>query len=94
MIFVSVFCAQARGKKRQSGLFPANHVKILDRKATPPASPATEDVSINPTICAYGILMRQTRLVPREMNLSRASRRTGETFYKIGEKQDACWEKW
>ncbi|XP_067051383.1 intersectin-1-like [Acropora muricata] len=25
---------QARGKKRQSGLFPANHVKILDRKAS------------------------------------------------------------
>ena len=35
---------QARGKKRQSGLFPGSHVKILDRK-TSPASPVTEDVS-------------------------------------------------
>ena len=35
---------QARGKKRQSGLFPGSHVKILDRK-TSPASPVTDDVS-------------------------------------------------
>lgn len=43
---------KARGKKRQSGLFPANHVKILDRKASggstgPTTSPVTEDVSNN-----------------------------------------------
>ncbi|XP_073258737.1 intersectin-1-like [Porites lutea] len=41
---------QARGKKRQSGLFPGNHVKILDRKASgggtsgPVSSPITESV--------------------------------------------------
>ena len=50
-----VFCflssAKARGKKRQSGLFPGNHVKILDRKASGGSttsqapSPITEDVS-------------------------------------------------
>ncbi|XP_020620179.1 intersectin-1-like isoform X2 [Orbicella faveolata] len=41
---------QARGKKRQSGLFPGSHVKILDRK-TSPASPVTEDVySVPPSV--------------------------------------------
>lgn len=57
MNFASVFCAQARGKKRQSGLFPGSHVKILDRKTSSPASPATEDVSISPFLFAYGFLM-------------------------------------
>ncbi|XP_068698722.1 intersectin-1-like isoform X2 [Montipora foliosa] len=41
---------QARGKRRQSGLFPANHVKILDRKTSggsatgQVSSPVTEDI--------------------------------------------------
>ena len=52
-----VFCVQARGKKRQSGLFPGSHVKILDRKAPSPASPATEDVSISRTFCVRSFFM-------------------------------------
>ena len=64
MNFVSnVFCAQARGKKRQSGLFPGNHVKILDRKAPSPASPVTEDVSI--------MYLSVPREASREMRLAR-----------------------
>ncbi|PFX16826.1 Intersectin-1 [Stylophora pistillata] len=42
---------QARGKKRQSGMFPASHVKILDRKTSPAASsPVTESVYSVPPV--------------------------------------------
>ena len=49
--FLYFIFKKARGKKRQSGLFPGNHVKILDRKASgggtsgPVSSPITESVS-------------------------------------------------
>lgn len=51
LFFVFLSSTKARGKKRQSGIFPGNHVKILDRKASGGSttsqapSPITEDVS-------------------------------------------------